>query len=210
MKIIDTENLISDHNYLSRIIVAHPFDATLAQKIRQITIRRSERYGIAKENIETDEITGHVILGVGHATCRKADYEALLYHEFGHAADRMSPTFQYSEEQKQALSPTESKCVMEIWNAYINSRLNAVGLYRPSGKICCGTLNGSVQAFPPSTEGALMAHMSILEHEGFSCMRAEEIVQHIWQNPAITLTYTEIIAVVRNALTNKGTEYTPS
>jgi hypothetical protein len=116
----------------------------------------------------------------------------------------------YSEEQKRALSPSESKCVMELWNTYINSRLNAVGLYRPSGKTCVGTLNGSVQAFPPSTEGALMSHMSILEHEGFSFIRAKEIVQHIWQNPTITWTYPEIIVVVRNELTNKGTEYTPS
>jgi hypothetical protein len=208
MKIIDTENLIPDHNYLSRIVAAHPFDATLAQKIRQITIRRSERYGIAEENIETDEITGHVILGVGQDTCRKADYESILYHEFGHVADRMSPTFRYSEEQKQALSPSEGKCVMELWNAYINSRLNAVGLYRPSGKTCLGTLNGSIQAFPPSPEGALMAHMSILEHEGFSFIRTKEMVQHIWQSPAITWTYPEIIVVVINELTNKGPEHT--
>lgn len=97
MEIIDIEKLISDHGYLGRIVAAHPFDATLAQKIRQITIRRSERYGIAQENIETDEITGHAILGVGQNTYRKADYESILYHEFGHAADRISPTFRYSE-----------------------------------------------------------------------------------------------------------------
>lgn len=61
---------------------------------------------------------------------------------------------------------------MELWNAYINTRLNALGLYLPSSKTCIGTLNGSIQMFPPSTESALMAHMSVLEREGFSFIRA--------------------------------------
>jgi hypothetical protein len=203
MKIIDTENLIPDQDCLSRIVAAHPFDMNLTEKIWKITVRRSERYGIAKENIETDEVDGHVVLGVGQNTCRKVNYESILYHEFGHVADRLSPTFQYSEEQKQALSPSERRCVMELWNAYINSRLNAIGLYCPTGKPCLGTLNGIRQTFPPSIEGELMAHMSILEHEGFSFRRAEEVVQDIWANPAITWTYPEIITLVRNDLTVK-------
>lgn len=200
MKIIDTENLIPDHSHLVRIIASHPFDTTLVQKIRQITIRRSEVCGIAKENIETDEITGCVILGVGQDTCRKVDYDSILYHEFGHVADRISATFQYSEEQNQALNPLESKCVMKLWNVYIDSRLNAVGLYRPSGKTCIGTLNGSIQTFTSSGEGILVAHMSELEHEGFSFIRAKEIVQCIWLNPTIIWTYPEIITVVKNEL----------
>ena len=203
MNIYDPENLIPDTAHLLGIIASHPFDGQLINKINKITIRRSERLGIAQENIKTDIDKGFVILGIGECTHSKTNYDFILYHEFSHVADIMCPEFGYSEKLKSSLSGTECICVMELWNVYINSRLNSYDLYRPSGSDCLGTLNGVRQKFPGTTEGELMAHKATLEREGFSYDQANVIIQRIWKNSRELWTYSEIIKTVKDIFANK-------
>jgi len=203
MKIHDPENLIPDTNHLLEIIASHPFDGQLINKIKKICIIRSEQFGIAKEKIEIDIDTGFVSLGIGQCTPSKSNYEFILYHEFGHVADIMCPEFGYSEIRKCSLSNTERICVMELWNAYINSRLDSYGLYKPSGSVCYGTLNGEFQEFPGTTEGELMVHKATLEREGFPYEQADLVIKRIWENRYESLTYPEIIKIVSDVFANK-------
>ena len=207
MKIFDPEKLIPDHECLIKVVASHPFDNSLVTKISQINIRLSENYiaegfYIAHEDIETDVDKGIVILGVGRYTHLKLDYNSILYHEFGHVADRMDANFQYSEDLKNELSDSGKTCVMELWNVYINSRLNAVGLYMTSGSDCCGILNGEEHVFPGTIEGDLMAHMSNLEGAGFSYKLAKELIENIWKYPNEPLTYPMMITKVKTGLAN--------
>lgn len=206
MKIFDPEGLIPNHEHLIGIFASHPFDDSLVTKISQIIVRLSERIGIAQENIETDENKGEVFLGVGKSTHLKKDYNSILYHEFGHVADRMDAKFQYSEDLKSELSESEQICVMELWNVYINSRLHTVGLYTSSGSKCRGTLNGVRQTFPGTIEGDLMVHMATLEREGFSYKCAKEIIEAIWKYPNKPLTYPTMIKKIKRGLANNRLE----
>jgi hypothetical protein len=206
MKIHDPEGLIPNHEHLIGIVASHPFDNSLVSKISQIIVQRSERLGIAQENIETDENKGKVVLRVGKSTHLKKNYNSILYHEFGHVADRINEKFQYSEELKSELSESERSCVMELWNVYINSRLHAVGLYTPSVSKCIGTLNGIRQTFPGTIEGDLMVHMATLEREGFSYKCAKELIEGVWEHPNIPLTYTIMIKKIKRSLANKRLE----
>lgn len=202
MKIFDQEGLLPNHEHLISVVASHPFDDSLVAKISKITIRLSVRFGIAQENIETDVDKGEVYLGVGKSTYLKEDYNSILYHEFGHVADRMDANFQYSEDLKSELSESEQICVMELWNVYINSRLNAVGLYTTSGSECLGTLNGKRQMFPGTIEGDLMVHMAALEREGFSYKLAKELIEDIWKYPNEPLTYPMMITKIKTGLAN--------
>jgi len=207
MKIFDPEGLIPNHEHLISVVASHPFDDSLVVKISQIHIRLSEIQlfegaCIAKENIEMDVDKGEVFLGVGKSIYLKKDYNSILYHEFGHVADRMDSNFQYSEDLKNELSDFEKTCVMELWNVCINSRLNAVRLYTTSGSECCGTLNGEEQMFPSTIEGDLMVHMATLEGAGFSYKLAKELIEDIWKYPNEPLTYPMMITKMKTGLAN--------
>lgn len=192
----DAEELIPNHDILRQVIAKHPLDQMLMTHIRSITVYRSERYGIAQEQINIDS-NNDVTLGVGQATSQRRNYIFILYHEFSHIADRLRPAFQYSAQLKETLSSSERICLMEIWNEYINSRLNAFNLYEPAGTNCCGTLNGRLLTFPPNTEGELMAHMSTLEREGFLHAEAKKLVEMVWKSPEMQITYPDMIRTVK-------------
>ena len=198
MRIDDPEHLIPDLDELCRVVSSHPLDAVLASRIRTVFIRRSERCGIPQENIDIND--ENVTLGVGEATQHKSNYQFILYHEFSHIADRLRPEFRYSDDAKRKLTDSERICLMELWNLHINSRLNRVGLYDPSRSTCIGTLNGVVQKFPADVGGELMAHMAILEREGFAYEEAKGLVEDLWQRPEIPLTYVDIIEKVKKGL----------
>lgn len=92
MKIIDEQNLIPDKKILNHIVSNHPFDSDLSVKLETIKIDISENYGIPKEMIQFDSSNSHIILGIGESTHLKENFEYILYHEFGHAADRPKST----------------------------------------------------------------------------------------------------------------------
>ena len=198
MRIDDPEHLIRDHDELYRVVSSHPLDGVLVNRIRTVFVRRSERCGIPQESIDINDES--VILRVGEATQHKSNYQFILYHEFSHIADRLRPEFRYSDDTKRKLTDSERICLMELWNLYINSRLKRVGLYEPSRSTRIGTLNGVVQKFRADTGGELMAHMAILEREGFAYEEAKGLVADLWQRPEIPLTYVDIIEKVKKGL----------
>lgn len=204
INIIDLEKLIPDHEHLLHIVHSHPFDKNLSTKIITITVERSERYGIAREAIYTDEINKHITLKVEEKTAHKDNYDFILYHEFGHVADRFNSKFKYSEDKKKNLTTNEQFCVMEIWNEYINSRLNKFNLYVPSGKDCGGTIDGKLHFFKLDIEGELLSHISMLQERGFSFKSSRRLVNRIWEKPDYAWTYPQIIKTVCNNLKNTG------
>ena len=200
MKIIDEQNLIPDKKILNHVVSNHPFDSDLSVKLETIKIDISENHGIPKEMIQFDPSNTHIILGIGKSTHLKENFEYILYHEFGHAADRLNPDFGYSEKEKAQLSDREKMGVMEIWNICIDSRLNESGLfnlgYQP---LTVGTLNGKVVRFPEGLEGKLLSHISMLENCGFKYETAKEMVNNLWNNPIWTVTYMDMIASVKKS-----------
>jgi hypothetical protein len=75
------------------------------------------------ESISFDPTNSYVTLNVGRDTPAKSNYKYILYHEFSHAADRLSSSFGYSEKKKATLTEDQQICVMELWNVYIDARL---------------------------------------------------------------------------------------
>ena len=198
MKIIDEQDLIPKYDILDKIICNHPFATNLSGSIDTITICLSERYGIPREMIEFDTSNTHITLHVGKTTHSKDNFEYILYHEFGHAADRFNQDFKYSEKVKLQLSDREKIGVMELWNIYIDSRLNMSGLfklgYQPAA---IGTVNGKIQKFPKGIDGKLLSHISILESCGFIHKKANEVVYRIWNYPNTSMTYKDLILAVK-------------
>ena len=194
MKIIDEQNLIPDKRILIQIISNHPFVSDLSNKLETVQIEISENHGIPKEMIQFDPSNTHVILGIGKGSHQKENFEYILYHEFGHAADRLNPGFEYSEKEKSLLSAKEKMGVMELWNTYIDSRLNESGLfklgYQPPST---GKLNGKVVRFPEGLNGELLSHISILENCGLKHEKANKLVDDIWNNPRRVMTYKDMI-----------------
>jgi len=59
------------------------------------------------------------------------NYQYILSHEFGHVYDRMDLGFQYSIEARRSLNENRNKLVFvtDLWNTYINGRLDKLGLF---------------------------------------------------------------------------------
>ena len=198
MNILDELNLIPNKTVINHIISNHPFDLDLSQKLNSIKINLSEIDGIAKEMIKFDSTNTYIELGVGRNTHLKENFKYILYHEFGHAADRLNANFKYSENEKSKLNDKEKMGVMEIWNIYIDARLNENDLfylgYQP---ITIGTLNGKVTRFPDGIEGKLLSHISMLESCGMEYIAAKELTDSIWNIPSRTLSYMDMISYIK-------------
>jgi hypothetical protein len=86
--------------------------------------------------------------------------------------------------------------VMELWNLYIDARLNLAKLfelgYQPIGYI---RIAGQKQLKPEGIKGKLLSHISALECCGFSNSYADEIVNEIWNNPTIKLSYEQLLDI---------------
>jgi hypothetical protein len=124
-------------------------------------------------------------------------YEYILYHEFGHIADRLNPKFRYSDESRLALSKTEQVMFMELWNLYIDARLNHFGHFKLT-KIAMGgycRIDGKLQRAPFSIEGKLLRHISCLRSGNID--NADQIVRSIWENPLLPRSYDDLINLIR-------------
>ncbi|GAH20501.1 unnamed protein product, partial [marine sediment metagenome] len=119
MEIIDKKNLIPDKNVLVKITKEHPSGRNLYNNINTLTIELSTSN---TENIYFDMNTKDATLCVFEDTALKDNFECILYHEFFHIADRLDPKFEYSDEKKDTLTEDEKRCVVELWNLYIDTR----------------------------------------------------------------------------------------
>ena len=196
MKIVDSDNLIPDHSILDRVVKTHPFSSNLCLKIAALTVANDDSE-IGEPRISFNNETLEAILYVAPNLYQLKNFGYILYHEFGHVADRLNPRFGYSEPKRAALSESENIMFMELWNVYIDARLNHYGHFRLT-KIAMGgfcRIDGKLQRAPFSIEGKLLRHISCLESGNID--NADQIVRNIWENPLIFRSYDDLIYVIR-------------
>ncbi len=110
----------------------------------------------------------------------------------------MNPKFAYSESERAALSESDNIMFREIWNLYIDARLNHYGHFRLT-KIAMGgfcRIDGKLQRTPFSIEGKLLRHISCLRSGNID--NADQIVRNIWEKPLIYRSYDDLINLIRN------------
>jgi hypothetical protein len=196
MEIIDKNNLITDHTVIKRVVKRHPFSSDLWVQIKKLTVECHKKADNGGPSIEFHHATHLAILYVLPNMEEKSNYEYILYHEFGHVADRLNPEFGYSDQIKYSLSDAEQVMVMELWNLYIDARLQHHGLFRLDEKDgpTYSKINGKSQELPCTTQGKLMRHVNLLKSGGV--LEAERIVKQIWENPEKSISYQDMTSIV--------------
>jgi hypothetical protein len=193
MTINDPEKLVRDCDMLRKLVATHPLaHGQLDAAIEALEVKRSN-----DPSIEYDIDRGTAILRLGPHVANLPEYEYILLHEFAHVADRIAPSFGYSDQKRNALDDCGQLKLMEIWNIYIDARLNYHGLFK-LGKndrdIYC-TIDGKLQKAPYSIEGKLQRHISFLRSRRMT--QAEATVREIWGNPQKPRTYADLISLVK-------------
>lgn len=194
IEIIDDQAVVTDKGIIEEVIKGHPISNELYTHVRTIIIEKAD-----KESIEYDFGSKKVVLNLSQNSHKKENYKYILFHEFTHVADKTRSEFNYSEESKNLLSDLEKTLVMELWNVYIDSRLNYYGLFMldPNDANVYGTINGKLQKFPFTIEGKLLGHIAFLTSRGVR--DAKFIVEDIWNNPLQRISYNDLIQRVKEA-----------
>ena len=195
MQIIDPNMLLPDKQVLQDVVQKHPLHSNLAGHVETVEVFLSERFEIPHECIETEAADHKVRLGLGRSSINKTNFRYILYHEFGHVADRLRPEFKYSEQLKASLSDSEKMAVMELWNLSIDARLNMVGLFDLGIlRDCYSKKHGWL---PSTVQGKLQGHAVMLENQGIPYDTAMKLAEDCWSNPPHTWTYEQMIAWVK-------------
>ena len=201
MKIIDDENLIPDKAILEKVIKEHPFYKNIDKIINNVIIMKCLN---TTENIDINSETGDVTLCIFETTFMKDNYEYILYHEIGHIADILNPEFNFSITKKESLNDLEKSKVTEIWNVYIDSRLNDKNIFKLGNNDLnvCSMVGGKLQKLPYSIDGKLLGHTHYLKSR---CIKnAKQIVEKIWNNPNNPLSYDNIIEIIKKVKLDIG------
>lgn len=150
MEISDRNNLIPDHSVIERVVKTHPFFSDFWFQIKKVTVKPHEEENNGGPRIEFDHATHEAILYVAPDTAERSNYEYVLYHEFGHVADRLNTKFGYSDQARFSLSEIEQDNLKELWNLYIDARLHYNKLFRldEEEKPTHSMINGRWQKLP--------------------------------------------------------------
>ncbi len=198
MKISDPDQILSDQDLPQRIVKSHPLNPALDQNIDKIVICGAGYHFTNGSSIEFDDASRMCRLHLPKDIELLDNYEFIFFHEFSHVADRTNPDFKYSDRKKTSLSDAEQLILMELWNVYIDARLNHHQLFRlgenDKGIIC--EINGKQQIAPFSIEGKLLCHISFVRSRGFK--KADSIVRDIWDNPNKFRSYDDLIKLVKD------------
>lgn len=196
MKIIDPDQILPDHDSLQRIANSHPLRPNLDQRIDTIVICEIKPTLRSGPSIEFDNESRIGKLNLFQNNYKLDNFEYILFHEFSHVADRINPDFKYSDIKKESLSDTEKLIVMELWNVYIDARLNHHQLFRlgESDRNIRYLTNGKQQIAPFTIEGKLLLHISFVQSRGFH--RADSIIRDIWGTPNKFRSYDDLIRLV--------------
>lgn len=196
MKVLDPEGLLGGLDLVQEVLERHPFAPPLATVIDTVEVVVSEAYGIAAEQIRTDLAGRNATLGLGRSSSGTQAFRYVLFHEFGHVADRARPDFGYSDALDRSLSSRERVAVMELWNVFIDARLNAAGVfelgYQPP---CCSRRHGRL---PSGIEGKLQGHAVMMESQGVSYDQALEVVLRFWDRPESLWSFADMVLWVRD------------
>lgn len=191
MNIYDPDGIFPDHEILVSVLHSHPFLPGLDRKISTLTLRKP----LDGEGPQVNVDENNVILTICTPDVIDDRIRYILFHEFGHIADRFDPSFEYSEQKRNDLPDTKHSNFMEIWNLYIDARLKYRGLYRLIGHHQSAmSLNGKLQLVDTSVETKLYDFENFLSKRGFR--DAFTVVKNIWENPLQSLTFPAILILL--------------
>lgn len=192
MNIIDKENLIPNHEIIHRVFNSHPYGENLENYISTLCLSSNE----SGPCINFDNESKVATLYIAKNDPVLDNFEYILHHEFFHIIDRSNAEFCYSDEKKNQLSDNAQLCVMEIWNVYIDSRLNNYSLFQlgENDKNIYCRYKGKLKKAPYSIEGKLVRHISFLASRGIK--NAETIVRDLWNNPDKFISYDDLIGLI--------------
>ena len=191
MRIIDYQNLV-DPGLLEKVAKHHPLYSDIASEINWLTVREKDQGSV---RIEMDR-SGNAILTI-HPIIRPTQRDMyILYHEFGHLADRINPRFRYDHDRRLQLTQDQETCFLQLWNVYIDARLNEHGLFQlPSGGQAELIVDGQKYLLPRSkTSTYLLEACARLSQRGIQ--RPGGLVTGIWNHPQRFLTFEDLLAPV--------------
>lgn len=189
MKILDYQNLV-DPGLLQHIAKHHPLNSDISSEIDILYVQEKDHRGI---RIEMDR-SCNVTLTI-HPIIRPSERDMfILYHELGHIADRLNPTFNYNQERRLHLSQAAEECFVQLWNVFIDARLHHHGLFRlPTAGEVDIAVDG-IKCRLPRTEIStyLLEACAHLSQRGIR--KPGALVTDIWNNPKRFLTFEDLLA----------------
>lgn len=191
MKILDYQNLV-DFRLLQQVAKQHPLYSDMASEIDILYVQEKDHRGI---RIEMDRAC-NVTLTI-HPIIRPSERDVyILYHEFGHIADRFNPDFHYDHNRRMALSQAEQECFVQLWNVFIDARLHHHGLFRlPSGGEVDIKVDGITYRLPRTEISTyLLEACAHLSQRGIR--KPGALVTDIWNNPQRFLTFEDLLAPI--------------
>jgi hypothetical protein len=192
MKVFDPRNLV-DEQLLQTVARRHPFHPDLASSLKLLTVREKEDDSV---RIDLDG-EGNATLTI-HPIIRPSKRDVyILYHELGHAADRLNPAFGYDHARRLALDGVQESSFLELWNVFIDARLNDRGLFRlpESGEVEL-VVDGRRYVLPRNDVNTyLLEAAAHLSQRGF--LKPGAVVTDIWNHPERRLTFEDLLDLVR-------------
>jgi hypothetical protein len=193
MKILDYQNLVHP-GLLHTVTKHHPLYSDLASEINILYVQEKDHCGIrCGIRIEMDQ-SANVTLTI-HPIIRPSERDKyILYHEFGHIADRLNPYFGYNHEKRLNLSQAQEECFMQIWNVFIDARLHHHGLFRlpPGGEVDI-VVDGTKYRLPRTEVSTYLLEASAhLSQRGIR--KPGALVTGIWNYPTRFLTFEDLLA----------------
>ena len=189
MLIVDKDNILPDSSVLREVIANHPFHNDLDNLLDTVTIKRLSDSDKIRIQTEGPNVT----LFIYQSNTVDDLYRCILYHEFGHTADIHNPRFKYSEDVKQALNERRRENFEELWNLYIDARLNQCNIYRHQPGKFVRKVNEPYVVRTQETQ--LLERMDFLSKRGFN--NASVIVGDIWNNPMKEYTFIDLVNLVK-------------
>mgnify|MGYP000264632609 CR=1 FL=1 len=192
MHIVDFRNLV-DQDLLWRALKHHPLYHDLASELRSLTIEEKTGQHVG---VEMDK-KRQAILYI-HPIIRPTQRDRfILYHELGHLADRINPQFGYRHEERMQLDASQERNFVELWNVYIDSRLNQHGLFcLPQSGDSEFIIDGKRYVLPKNDINTyLLEAITHLTQRGMH--RPGSLVTTIWNNPHRSLGFYDLLDAVR-------------
>jgi len=129
MDIYDPDGIFPDQDIIVTMLHSHPFFPGLDDEILFLTLGPPSK----GEGPCIDIVDRNVSLKIHSPKIVDDVVRYILLHEFGHVADRLDPSFNYSHTERTSLPEQKMSNFIEIWNLYIDARLNHKGLFRLVG-----------------------------------------------------------------------------
>ncbi len=188
MKVFNPRNLV-DERLIEIVTKHHPLNRDMASELRLVTVEEKTDRNI---HVRLDE-GNNVHLAISPMIHPSEQDLYILYHEFGHIADRLNPDFHYDHEARLELSPRREQNLLSLWNVYIDTRLNGHDLFRlPPGGLVEITVDGVRYRLPRNDANTYLLE-AIAGLSGRGVQKPGAKVTAIWNHPERFLTFSDLL-----------------